>query len=231
MNLAGTVLVFGATGAIGSACVQHLRTSGAQVFGATRGPAGPDSVSTSDPGWLSAIAAAAGGRLDGVVWAQGANASGSILTTGPGELAALFAANVAFVVDTARQLLDARLVSAGSRLVVVSSIWQEQARSDKLAYTVSKSAVAGLVRSLAVDLGSLGIAINAVLPGVLDTPMTRANLTAAQIKDVAESTPLGVLATTQDVARAVGWLVSPLCAGVTGQFVTVDGGYSVARRV
>jgi NAD(P)-dependent dehydrogenase (short-subunit alcohol dehydrogenase family) len=114
---------------------------------------------------------------------------------------------------------------------VIGSIWQNQARQDKLSYCVSKAAIQGLVLSLANDLGRVGHLVNAVLPGVLDTPMTRANLDEDQIRKVETSTGFGRLATLEDVAAAVYGIASFRNTGVTGQFLNVDLGYTNVRVI
>ena len=73
--------------------------------------------------------------------------------------------------------------------------------------------------------------VNAVLPGALDTPMTRANLSAAQINALQVSTPLGSLASLEDVANLVGFLCSENNTGITGQFIAADRGFSHARII
>jgi NAD(P)-dependent dehydrogenase (short-subunit alcohol dehydrogenase family) len=165
------------------------------------------------------------------VWAQGANAAGSIWDDGPAQMLDLFEANVLYVVDTLKLLLDAAAFAPGARVVVVSSVWQNVARDSKLAYATSKAAVAGLVRSLVADLGPLGISVNAVLPGVVDTPMTRQFLSSEQIQGLEAETPIGRLVSPEEVAQACVWLSSPLSSGISGQFLAVDGGWSGVRRV
>ncbi|MBT6530416.1 MAG: SDR family oxidoreductase, partial [Betaproteobacteria bacterium] len=118
-----------------------------------------------------------------------------------------------------------------SRLCIVSSIWQNRARQTKLSYCVTKSALKGVVLSLATDLAIDGHLINAVLPGVLDTPMTQANLRPDQIAHVTEQTKFGRLPTLDDVSSAIYSLCSVKNTGVTGQFVEVDLGFSNVRLI
>lgn len=224
-----TALVFGASGSLGEAISARLETQGSQVWRASR-------RSNGQSGWLSTDAREwweplTGGALNRVVWAQGLNAAGSILDDGPEQLVPLLQANVVYIVDTLSSLLDSQCLRAGSRLVVVSSIWQETARPGKLAYSVSKSALGGLVRSLAADLGDAGISVNAVLPGPVDGPMTRSFLSSSAIGRLEQDTPIRRLVTADDVARACEWLSSPNSDGVNGQSLTVDGGWSAVRHV
>ena len=143
----------------------------------------------------------------------------------------MWQANVVVVAEVTRSLLDAGALADPSRIVVISSVWQDLARAGKVAYTTSKAAVGGLVRALAVELAPAGVLVNAVLPGVLDTPMTRAHLSPESIARVTDDTPAGRLATVDDVARATYWLASDDNTGVTGESITVDLGWTVARRV
>jgi 3-oxoacyl-[acyl-carrier protein] reductase len=97
-----------------------------------------------------------------------------------------------------------------------------------MAYTVSKAAIGGVVRSLSVDLGrSHRILVNGVLPGVVDTPMARKGLTSEQIAKVVEATPIGTLVTPKDVGNAVYLLGSELNTGISGQSLLVDNAFSV----
>jgi len=73
--------------------------------------------------------------------------------------------------------------------------------------------------------------MNAVLPGALDTPMTRANLSAEQLAQLEAMTPLGNLASLEDVCNLVAFLCSKNNTGITGQFVAADRGFSHARII
>ena len=85
------------------------------------------------------------------------------------------------------------------------------------------------MQSLAIDLGKDGHLVNAVLPGALDTPMTRDNLSVEQVHRLEELTPLGKLPTLDDVCNMVGFLCSGGNTGITGQFIAADRGFSYAR--
>ena len=73
--------------------------------------------------------------------------------------------------------------------------------------------------------------MNAVLPGVVDTPMTRSNLSNDQIKKIEHETPAGKLVSATNVAKAVSWLASPESIGVNGQFIRIDNGWSQIRAI
>ena len=224
-----SAIVFGARGALGSAICSRLTAEDVAVSRATRAPATQSGwLGTSQPDWANAIAQTSVNR---VIWAQGANAEGGIADAGVEQLAPLFEANVLYIATTLRALLDREALAPRARLVIVSSVWQSTARSGKLAYATTKAALAGLVRSLVADMGPAGLSVNAVLPGVVDTPMTRQFLSPEQVQRLQRDTPLGELVSADNVARTCAWLSSPASAGVNGQFVTVDAGWSVVRHV
>ena len=141
----------------------------------------------------------------------------------------MYEANVTFILITLQTLLNHNLLKNDARLCVISSIWQNIARQKKLSYCITKSALQGLVQSLSIDLGKQGFLINAVLPGALDTAMTRSNLNSDQIHSLESSTPLQTLPNLTDVTGLVGYLCSKQNTGITGQFIAADRGFSNAR--
>jgi NAD(P)-dependent dehydrogenase (short-subunit alcohol dehydrogenase family) len=71
-------------------------------------------------------------------------------------------------------------IAEGAKMVIISSIWEEFSRENKLSYSISKSALSGLVKNLSYDLSSKNILINNVLPGVIDNEMSRKTLSTEQ---------------------------------------------------
>jgi NAD(P)-dependent dehydrogenase (short-subunit alcohol dehydrogenase family) len=209
--------------------VEELQAQGWTVVVAGRSQTNTVTVDVSASGWTAD--AALGGDFSGVVWAQGMNAAGGVLEASPAQLSELYDANVAFVVRTLRELVDASRLARPARGVVISSVWQATARAQKLAYVASKAALAGVIPSLAVDLAEHQFAVNAVLPGVIDTPMTRSHLSREQIEHVESETIGGALATPVDVARAVAFLIDARSQGINAQSVVVDNGWSSVRSV
>lgn len=92
-------------------------------------------------------------------------------------------------------------------------------------YAAAKAGVIGLTVRLAVELGPLGIRVNAVAPGVIDTPRT-AHLTAPARASLTEAVPLGQIGTARNVADAITFLSSDLASYISGSTVKVDGGLS-----
>jgi 3-oxoacyl-[acyl-carrier protein] reductase len=235
------LLLFGASGAIGGAILHSAVARGWDVTAVSRqrpeqipqGTAGPVSWIAADPlgASFSAEVLAGDSRYTSVCWAQGANLNDSVYDVNAESHLAIYNANCTYILVTLQALLQAGQLEHGSRLCVISSIWQELARQNKLSYCMSKAALKGLVLSASADLAKDGHLINAVLPGALDTPMTRRNLSAEQIARLEGATQFGALSQLGDVASLVCYLCSAENTGITGQFIAADLGYSRVRIV
>jgi NAD(P)-dependent dehydrogenase (short-subunit alcohol dehydrogenase family) len=221
-------LVFGGSGQIGAACAGVLRGQGFDVISTSR--QGGEAVAAYDP-LTDKLALPGEGKFDAIVWAQGANLNDSIVDFDLSRHRAIYDANVTYVLESLHALLVSDRLADGARLCVISSVWQAAARPNKLSYMISKAALQGLVLSAATDLADRGILVNAVLPGALDTPMTRQNLTPEQIDRISGMTKFGRLAALGDVAALVAFLCSAANTSITGQFVAVDLGFQNARLV
>ncbi|MBE7191640.1 MAG: SDR family oxidoreductase [Gordonia polyisoprenivorans] len=218
-------LVVGGRGALGSAIVDRFVAEDWIVQ--TAGRSRESDVVLAADDWPQRIE----GPLDAVVWAQGLNSTGSIFDAGEDAMLDAFEANVLVIARTLRRLLEVGAFAETARTVILSSIWQVTARQEKLAYVTSKAALAGLIPSLAADLADRGIAVNGVLPGVIDTPMTRSQLDPERIAAVEAATPGGRLATPDSVARTAVWLAGTSSDGVNGVSLAVDNGWSAVRHV
>jgi len=225
------LVVFGASGTIGSALTNLVRERHIEVLSLSRTieKRGFLIIDESKE-WLRGIEEFQGsGENASFVFCQGLNLNDDIYELG--EFPKVFSANVGFILESVSSLLTSGNLKSGSTIVIVSSVWQDYSRTRKLSYSVSKSALRGLINSLVADLSSSKIRINAVLPGVVDSKMTRENLSKAQIKNIEMQTPSGSLVTANQVAEAIVWLTSPNSSGVNGQFITIDNGWSNVRTI
>lgn len=94
-------------------------------------------------------------------------------------------------------------------------------------YVISKHALIGAMKTLAIELAVDGVMVNAISPGYIETKMTRANNTPEGIANFKKGIPVGRLGQPSEVAQAAAFLASPENVYITGQILVVDGGYSI----
>jgi NAD(P)-dependent dehydrogenase (short-subunit alcohol dehydrogenase family) len=123
-----------------------------------------------------------------------------------------------------------RQQDSGGAIVNCSSLGGLVGLPERAAYHASKHGVIGLTKSAAVEYAPKGIRINAVCPGVIDTPMV-ADMLEGQAEAMAEimkQQPIGRLGRAEEIAAAVLWLCSPAASLVVGVALPVDGGYTTS---
>jgi 3-oxoacyl-[acyl-carrier protein] reductase len=111
-------------------------------------------------------------------------------------------------------------------IVTVGSIAGLLVKPDRVAYTASKAAVIHMTRALALDLGPLGVRVNGIAPGVIDTPLMQMN-PASYRQAMSDKAALGRLGTPDDIAGVALFLLSDLASFVTGHTIVADGGLSI----
>lgn len=111
------------------------------------------------------------------------------------------------------------------RIVNLSSIWSIVSKERRVAYAMSKSAINGMTRTLALELGPYGILVNAIAPGYVNTQLTRQNNSQEQIQAICDNIPLQRLAEPAEIAEVVAFLCSEKNSYMTGHVSVVDGGY------
>lgn len=135
--------------------------------------------------------------------------------------ARIMAVNVNGVFFCTREAVR-RMQRGGGAIINMSSIAGISSQGT-IAYCASKSAVLGLTRASARELGRFGIRVNAICPGVIDTPMT-AEIPEAFIHTLVNATPLGRQGQPEDIARAALYLAGEESSFVTGQWLSPNGG-------
>lgn len=136
--------------------------------------------------------------------------------------------NLHGVFHTVQAVLPDMIEARWGRIVNISSSSTHSGQPFMSHYVAAKSAVNGLTKSLALELGPLGITVNAVPPGFIDTPMLRKNeearLLGGSVEDHIQRTPVRRVGTPADIAAACSFLISEEASYITGQIFGVNGG-------
>ena len=122
-----------------------------------------------------------------------------------------------------RPLLRGMMRARWGRIVNLSSVVARMGNAGQTNYAATKAGIEGFTRSLAQEIGSRGITVNAVAPGFVDTDMTR-DLSAEQRQMLVSRTALGRMGTVEDIAAVVSFLVSESASYITGETIHVNGG-------
>jgi 3-oxoacyl-[acyl-carrier protein] reductase len=235
-------LVTGASRGIGQAIALALGAAGARIIGTATSESGANA--------LGALLTSHGYNGHGAVLEAGSASSVDALMAeleSSGELPTILVNNAAItrdmlllrmkpedwdaVIDTnltgvfrlSKACVRAMMKARRGRIVNLTSVVGLTGNAGQANYAAAKAGLLGFTKSLARELASRAITVNAVAPGFIDTDMTRA-LSEAQRQALLGQIPLGRLGTPADVAAAVLFLVSPQAAYITGETLHVNGG-------
>lgn len=168
------------------------------------------------------------GRLDALVNNAGIAIFKPLLETSDEDWARIMAVNLtgAFICTTAAVPLMQQ--NGGGAIVNVTSISSLRASTLRVAYGTSKAALAHFTKQCAVELGEVGIRVNAVAPGPVDTAMAKAVHSPAIRADYHDAIPLNRYGLERELADAIYFLSSDQSSYITGQMLAVDGGFDAA---
>ena len=243
-------VVIGAAGGIGSSLCRMLAAKGARLFlvgqtaekldglaaelrdGNADGeyiPHRADATISSDVDSAFAAAGERFGALAGAVNLVGSIPIKPAHQTADAELERTLLLNVHTAFFTLRAAARIMMATGGS-IVLASSVAARIGLANHESIALAKAAVEGLVRAAAATYAGKNIRVNAVAPGLVDTPLA-AKFTASELTLKASTAmhPLGRIGTPDDVAPAIAWLLDPATTWVTGQVLGIDGGLSTVK--
>ncbi|MFY9314721.1 MAG: 3-oxoacyl-ACP reductase FabG [Burkholderiales bacterium] len=233
-------LVSGGSGTIGAAICRELSRAGWEVL--VHANANPERAEALAAELIGAGGRAQSVRFDLVDGAKASSALVALLEAGPiqgivhnagihddAPMAGMSARQWHSVIDVslhgffnlAQPLLLPMLRTRWGRIVALSSVSGLIGNRGQTNYAAAKAGLHGAVRSLALEIGSRGVTVNCVAPGIIDTPMTAGLFDAARIEKLV---PLRRAGTPQEVAELVGFLMSDRAGYITGQVVSINGG-------
>jgi 3-oxoacyl-[acyl-carrier protein] reductase len=235
-------LVTGASRGIGKAIAAVLARRGATVIGTATSANGAQGITDA----LSAAGLKGVGRILNVTdpdsiaslmeSIQGEFGAPTILVNNAGitrdnllmrmkddEWDAVIATNLTSTFRMSKACLRGMMKAKHGRIVTITSVIGATGNPGQANYAATKAGVIGFTKSLAREIGSRGVTVNAVAPGFIDTDMTR-ELPEAQQQALLEQIPLGRLGAVEDVANAVAFLCSEDAAYITGETLHVNGG-------
>ena len=247
MNFSGkTAVVTGGSRGIGRAVCLELAKGGANVVLCYAGneAAANDTAAACEALGVKALAvrcnvAEAGevkalmdaavqafGRIDILVNNAGITRDGLLMMMKDEDFDAVINANLKGTFLCMKAVSRLMMRQRYGRIVNLSSVVGLRGNAGQVNYAASKAGVVGMTKSLAKELASRGVTVNAVAPGFIETDMTAAMTDAAKAATLA-SIPMQKLGAPEDVARAVAFLASDEAAYITGQVLAVDGGMAM----
>lgn len=240
-----TAIVTGAGQGIGAAIAGALLQAGAHVVAVDREAAGikelaenpavtplqGDVTDIALPDQLSRVLDGAGRRVDILINNAGVARGAHALDTSDEDFARYFDINVLGLFRLSRWAVARMMTAGGGAIVNTASIFGLIGAQNSCGYSASKAAVIGLTRQMANDFGPNGIRVNAVAPGLIETPLTaeRIRTEAWRRHQMIDGAPLRRAGQPEDVARAVRFLASDEASFITGQILAVDGGWAMGR--
>lgn len=236
-----TALVTGAAQGIGRATSERLLKDGYQLVASDMLEAGLEELRAIDPKRVAiikqdvtaetapdeaiALATSKFGGLNLLVNNAGIGHGKPVHDTDDALLDRFLNVNVRAQFRFSRSAL--KVMKPGAAIVHIASIFGLRGSVGSGAYAVSKAAMVGLTRQMATDYGPQGIRVNAVAPGLIQTPLTRERIESDKVfrKRMVETTPFPRVGRPEDIAAAVSFLASDDASFVSGHILVVDGGW------
>jgi len=166
------------------------------------------------------------GRIDILVNNAGTTRDNLIMRISDADWDLVLGVNLKGAFNCSKAVVRGMMKQRSGRIVNISSVSGLAGQAGQTNYSSSKAGLIGFTKALAKEVGSRGITVNAVAPGFVPTDLTNEILVKVQDEAI-KMTPLGRLGSVEDIAYAVGFLVSAEASFITGQVLSVDGGLAM----
>lgn len=223
-------LITGVSSGIGQAVAAELKDKGYRIVGVSRQADAceyeclqADLCSPDELKQLFVNFRKLSKRLDVLVHAAGIFVQSPLMMTSDSQLEKVFSLNTLASLRLSREASKLMMRSKCGSMIHFSSVVAAQGVSGQAVYSATKGAVESMTRALAQELGPMGIRVNAIAPGFIDTPLV-AEYSQEQKDQIAQKTALGRIGNVQDISGLACFLASNAAGYITGQTLTVDGG-------
>lgn len=142
------------------------------------------------------------------------------------KVSELFDINLMSAMSLTKEILPSMIKNQRGRIINISSMWGIAGASCEVHYSASKSALIGFTKALAKEVGPSGITVNCIAPGYIDTKMN-STIDEDSVREIVEATPIQRKGTPEDIAPLGVFLSGDDASFITGQVISVDGGYGV----
>lgn len=166
-------------------------------------------------------------QIDVCINCAGINIIKTIENVSDEDLEQIISINYTSVYRTCRAVSKIMKRQGGGHIVNIASIWSVISKAERSLYSGTKSALLGLTRALAAELGAFNVLINCLSPGFVMTDLTRKSLSSTELAKIAKQVPLQRCAQPEEIAKAVVFLAGPDNTYLTGQNIVIDGGFSI----
>lgn len=163
------------------------------------------------------------GGIDLIVANAGIGLNALLIDTSDEQIKKIIDTNLVGTVTLCREGAKNMLSRHSGNIVTVSSMWGQVGGSCESVYSAAKGGIIAFSKALAKELGTSGIRVNCICPGLIDTEINN-NLTSEDKQALVEEIPLARIGTPKDIADAVVWLASEKASYITGQVIAINGG-------
>jgi len=214
------ILITGASRGIGKEIKKELENNGFNCITPTREELDiNDSKSIEDFFFNLKV------EIDGLVNNAGINILGNLDSLSNADINSMVNTNLIAPLKLIQYVSKNMKLKRYGKIVNISSIWGVRSKEFRTLYSMTKFGINGITKSLARELGEYNILINSIAPGYVNTEMTQKNVSLEEQNKIKETIPLKRFAEPEEIAKLVAFLVSENNSYITGEIITIDGGF------